>query len=139
MREQIDARFGECDGIVLVENMRRDLDAVLMCFVDGRPRKWYRKPRRPTAPVVDPDLDDIDLSRSLFLHRPPYLVFRGHRIGEVGVDRIARPRVRCANAAAGGQQACAAGASCGLIGTDLAGNVVAPLDAERLYGGNAEI
>ena len=91
MRERVDAGFRQRDGVVVVEDVRRGLEPVLVRFVDGRARQRDRKTRRPAAAVVHPNLDDVDLPGRLLLHGAPDVLFGRHRIGEVCVERITGP------------------------------------------------
>ena len=49
MRERVDAGFRQRDGVVVVEDVRRGLEPVLVRFVDGRTRQRDRKTRRRAA------------------------------------------------------------------------------------------
>ena len=69
MRETVDAGFGERDCIVVIENVRGDLEAVLVCFVDHGARHRDRQLGRAAAAVVDPDLHRVDLFGASSLHK----------------------------------------------------------------------
>ena len=102
-----------------------------VALVDDRPEEIGRQPGRAAVSVVDPDLDQVHLPGGQFANRLPRLVFSRHFIGNPGVGRTTRSRVRRADAAAGDEQTRAAQLSCFLVGTNLEGDV-ALFDALRL-------
>src|SRR5215469_2165344 len=138
MGEGVDAGFRERDCVIVVEDMRRDLEALLVGFVNRRQRERDWKARRPASAVIDPDFDDIDLPGRLLLYGAADLVDCGYLISETGIDGIARTGVRGADATPGEQQASSADASLRLICPDLKHDI-ASLDAERHHGGNPRV
>ena len=130
--------FDQVDGIGVIEDVRVDPQPVPVALVDDRPEEIGRQPGRAAVAVVHPDLDRVHLPGRQFLNGLPRLVFGRHFIGDPGVGRAARPRVRRADAAAGDAQASAAQLARFLVGANLIGDV-AFFDALRLDGRDAEI
>src|SRR5262249_61140370 len=93
--------------------------AVLVALVDDGARQSDRQPGRAAAPVVDPDLDGVDLAGGVLLHGAARLRLGGDLVGEVGIDRIAGAGVGRADSASGQHQAGAAEAAFRLLGADL--------------------
>ena len=137
MREAVDPRVHEIHGVGVVEHVRVHLQRMPVALVDDRPEEIGRQPRRAAVSVVHPDLDQVHLPGGQFLNRLPRLVFGRHFIGNPGVGRTARSRVRRADAAAGDEQTRAAQRSCFLVGTNLEGDV-ALFDALRLDDRDSE-
>ena len=130
--------FDEIDGVGVIEDVRVDLQPVLVALVDDRPEEIRRQPGRAAVAIVHPDLDQVHLPGGELLHRLPRLVFGRHFVRDPGVGGAARSRIRRADAAAGDAQTRAAQLSRFLVGANLVRDV-AFFDALRLDGRDAEI
>ena len=119
MREGVDARVHEIDGVGVVEHVRVDLQPCLWPSSMIALKRFGRQPRRAAVSVVHPDLDQVHLLGGEFLNRLPRLVFRRHFIRDPGVGRSTRSRIRRADAAARDAQTRAAQLSCFLVGANL--------------------
>ena len=131
MHEGVNPRVHEIHGVGVVEHVRVHLQRIPVALVDNHPEEIGRQPGRAAVSVVDPDFDQVHLPGGQFANRLPRLVFSRHFIGNPGVGRTTRSRVRRADAAAGDEQTRAAQLSCFLVGTNLEGDV-ALFDALRL-------
>ena len=104
--------------VFVIEDVRGDPDSDLVAFGNDQARQVDRQAFRAPLAVVDPDLDGIDPSGREFLNRLARFVLRRDLVGDAGIDGESGTGVRCADAAPGHEEPCAAKLARGLIGAE---------------------
>src|SRR5439155_4748068 len=99
--EAVNAGADQVLDIGEFENVRKDVDVVLVRLVDDRAIKVGLELCDGAVAVVNPDLDHVDLFGGELLHVFACLSLGGDPIGGIA-HRAARAGVRHAEAAAGG-------------------------------------
>ena len=139
MREAVDAGIHEIDRIDVIEDVRVHLQPALVSLVDDRAIQRRRQLRRATVPIVDPDLDDVDVASGELLNGLARFGNGRHLVRHAGIRRSAGTGVRRSDAATGEQEPRRRRQfPCLLIGAHLIHHVTR-LNPLRLHNGDAEV
>src|SRR5262245_49926504 len=87
MRQTVYACLHQPDRIVMVKDVRVDLESAAVPFVDDRAVNRRRHARRASAAIVYPDLDEVDTLGRQLAHRSSTLLRGGHFVGDSLVCR----------------------------------------------------